>query len=113
MENAWGTLRFNLFYLTGVVLMDVWCMIFGGYASVTYLNLSLFLSYATLHPEVEWKINVTDDELSVNNERYHISGGVCQRMDEDSPYDETLTITQLTHRVLTEENPSMSLMMND
>ena len=54
MENIWGTLRFNLFYLTGVVLMDVWCMIFGGYASVTYLNLSLFLSYATLYPDANF-----------------------------------------------------------
>ena len=74
---------------------------------------AMLTAYATLHPEVEWKINVTDDELSVNNGRYHISGGVCQRMDEASPYDETLTIAQLTHRVLTEENPLMSLMMND
>ena len=54
MENIWGTLRFNLFYLTGIVLMDVWCMIFGGYASVTYLNLSLFLSYATLYPDAHF-----------------------------------------------------------
>ena len=51
MENVWGTLRFNLFYLTGVVMMDVYCMLFGGTASVTYLNLSLFLSYATLYPD--------------------------------------------------------------
>ena len=54
MENIWGTLRFNLFYLTGVVLMDVYCMIFGGQASVTYLNLSLFLSYATLFPDAHF-----------------------------------------------------------
>lgn len=54
MENIWGTLRFNLFYLTGVLMMDVWCMIFGGYASVTYLNLSLFLSYATLYPDAHF-----------------------------------------------------------
>lgn len=54
MENVWGTLRFNLFYLTGVVLMDVYCLIFGGYASVTYLNLSLFLSYATLFPDSQF-----------------------------------------------------------
>ena len=54
MENIWGTLRFNLFYLTGVVMMDVWCMLFGGYASVTYLNLSLFLSYATLYPDAHF-----------------------------------------------------------
>ena len=29
MENVWGTLRFNLFYLTGVVMMDIYCMIFA------------------------------------------------------------------------------------
>ena len=50
METIWGTLRFNLFYLTGIVMMDVYCLLFGGQADVTYLNLSLFLSYATLFP---------------------------------------------------------------
>ena len=51
MENAWGTFRFNLFYFTGVVMMDVFCMIFGGFsADVYYLNMSLFLGYATLYP---------------------------------------------------------------
>lgn len=54
MENLWGTLRFNLFYLTGVVMMDVYCMLFGGTASVTYLNLSLFLSYATMFPDSQF-----------------------------------------------------------
>ena len=54
MENIWGTLRFNLFYLTGVIMMDVYCLIFGGTASVTYLNLSLFLSYATLFPDAQF-----------------------------------------------------------
>ena len=50
METIWGTLRFNLFYFTGIVMMDVYCLLFGGQADVTYLNLSLFLSYATLFP---------------------------------------------------------------
>ena len=54
METIWGTLRFNLFYFTGVILMDVYCMLFGGHASVTYLNLSLFLSYATLFPDAQF-----------------------------------------------------------
>ena len=40
IENTWGTLRFTLFYFTGVVLMDIFCMLFGGTASVSYLNLS-------------------------------------------------------------------------
>ena len=51
MENIWGTLRFNLYYLSGVVMMDVYCMIFGGMADVSYLNMSLFLAYATLFPD--------------------------------------------------------------
>lgn len=51
IENAWGTFRFNLFYLTGVVLMDVYCLIFGGAASTYYLNMSLFLAYATMYPD--------------------------------------------------------------
>ena len=50
IETIWGTFRFNLFYLTGIVMMDVYCMLFGGQADVTYLNLSLFLSYATMFP---------------------------------------------------------------
>ena len=52
MERIWGTFRFNLFYLTGIVLMDIFCMIFGGFsADVYYLNMSLFLGFATLHPD--------------------------------------------------------------
>ena len=54
MENIWGTFRFNLFYLSGIVMMDIYCMIFGGYADVYYLNLSLFLSYATMFPNAQF-----------------------------------------------------------
>ena len=51
MEVAWGTLRFNLFYFTGVILMDAFCMLFGGQATVSNLNLSLLLGVATLYPD--------------------------------------------------------------
>ena len=51
MENVWGTFRFCLFYFSGIVMMDVYCMIFGCTANVTYLNLSLFLGYATMYPD--------------------------------------------------------------
>ena len=54
MENAWGTLKFNLFYLTGVVLMDIYAIVFGGWADITYLNMSLFLAYATLYPDTHF-----------------------------------------------------------
>ena len=54
MENLWGTCRFNLYYFCGVLLMDVYCMIFGGNADAFYLNLSLFLGYATLYPDTHF-----------------------------------------------------------
>ena len=54
MENVWGTLKFNLFYFSGMILMDIYCLIFGGQADVTYLNLSLFLSYATMYPDAHF-----------------------------------------------------------
>ena len=54
IENAWGTLKFNLFYLTGILMMDIYCMIFGGYATADYLNLSLFLAYATMYPDAQF-----------------------------------------------------------
>ena len=54
MEKTWGTLRFNLFYLTGVVMMDIFCLIFGGSADVIYLNLSLLIGFATLYPNAQF-----------------------------------------------------------
>ncbi len=54
MENHWGTLRFNLFYFTGMLMMDIFAMIFPCQADVYYLNLSLFLSYATLYPDAHF-----------------------------------------------------------
>lgn len=52
IERSWGTLKFNLYYLSGVVMMDVFCMFFPNCrADVVYLNLSLLLSYSTLFPD--------------------------------------------------------------
>ncbi len=50
IERQWGTLKFNLFYLSGVVMMDIFCLFFPCQADVYYLNMSLFLSYATMFP---------------------------------------------------------------
>ncbi len=54
MESLWGTLRFNLFYLTGVLLMDIYALIFNTFADVYYLNLSLLLGFATLYPDARF-----------------------------------------------------------
>lgn len=70
IENSWGTFRFNLYYFCGVVMMDLFAMSFGGILIPTgeyyynfatlyqdmghYLNLSLFLGYATLYPDSQF-----------------------------------------------------------
>ncbi len=51
VEGVWGTLKFNLFYLSGVIIMDISALILGTNASVYYLNLSLFLALATMYPD--------------------------------------------------------------
>ncbi len=66
MENIWGTFRFNLFYLSGIVLMDAFALIVGAFVgpegaqllsyfvNISYLNMSLFLGYATLYPDAHF-----------------------------------------------------------
>lgn len=78
VEARWGTLKFNLYYLSGVLLMDIFAMIFDGstylydfstglsgtlplntsgyYASymMLFLHLSLVLCYATLYPDSQF-----------------------------------------------------------
>ncbi len=54
MENLWGTFKFNLFYLTGIILMDIYGMLFNTPVHVIYLNMSLFLGYATLYPDARF-----------------------------------------------------------
>ncbi len=56
IEAVWGTFRFNLFYFSGVILMDVFCLIFNGAATTSYLNLSLFLAYATMFPQEKFLV---------------------------------------------------------
>ncbi len=56
LEAHWGVLRFNLFYFTGVVIMDIAALILRTYASTYYLNLSLFLAFATLYPTMRFLV---------------------------------------------------------
>ena len=51
MEQSWGTFRFNLFYFSGVLIMDIAALLLGVNASIGSLNLSLLLSFATMFPE--------------------------------------------------------------
>lgn len=49
LEGEWGSSRFTLFYLVGMLgsIISAWLV---GYSDNTYLNLSLFLAYAVLNP---------------------------------------------------------------
>ena len=52
MENAWGTLKFNLFYITGIVLMDIFAMALGGLPieqGYEFININ-----GTLYPNEGW-----------------------------------------------------------
>lgn len=59
LEQRWGTARFSLYYISGVVLTVIASLltgIIGGFdiyvAGTTYVNLSMFLAFAALYPDV-------------------------------------------------------------
>ena len=52
LENRWGSFKFNIYYLIGVIgTVIVGCL--TGVASNIYLNLSMFLAFAILFPDFE------------------------------------------------------------
>ena len=65
VELSMGTFRFNLFYFSGVLIMDIFAMIFSptsGFATAIYANmafylhLSILLMYATTNPDAQFLI---------------------------------------------------------
>lgn len=56
MERAWGSFKFNAYYFTGVIGTLIVAIIFGIPATATYINLSLFLGFATLYPDLQFMI---------------------------------------------------------
>lgn len=52
LQNRWGTLRLNLFYLTGM-LGTLIAGFFTNYASSYYINMSLLLVVAILYPDLQ------------------------------------------------------------
>ena len=55
LESHWGTFRFNLYYLFGIIGAIIAGMI-TGFGSAHYLNLSLFLAFAYLYPDMEVRL---------------------------------------------------------
>ena len=80
VENSWGTAKFNLYYLSGILLMDIFVLLFGGttvlwdYSSmivtaqdvgqatfyseymVSFLHLSMVICFATLYPDAQFML---------------------------------------------------------
>lgn len=59
LERYWGTFKLNVYYLVGILGSIIGAFItylFAGGGSMTgyYLNMSLFLAYATLYPDQEF-----------------------------------------------------------
>lgn len=52
LERRWGKVKFNLYYLVGMVCAWIACLL-TGYAANTYLNLSLFFAFAAIFPNEE------------------------------------------------------------
>lgn len=52
LQNEWGTLRFTIFYIVGMIGTVIAGTI-TGYATSYYINMSLFLAAALLHPNQE------------------------------------------------------------
>lgn len=57
LEREWGTTKFTVFYVMGLLLNIVIGLILGLFGipmavTVTYVNLSLFFAFATLYPDM-------------------------------------------------------------
>lgn len=55
LEANWGAFRFNAYYFMGILLTIVSGFI-TGYATNTYLNLTLFLAFAVIYPDYELRL---------------------------------------------------------
>lgn len=49
-ESSMGTLKLNIYFFTGIILQDIFCMITGTSAAIYPLKLSIFLVFATQCP---------------------------------------------------------------
>lgn len=55
LESQWGSFKFNIFYLVGM-LGSILAALITGSSDNTYLNLSLFLAFAAIYPNFEVRL---------------------------------------------------------
>lgn len=51
LEQQWGSFKFNMYYLIGMLGTIVAAFVSNGWGTNYYLNLSLFLAFAYLYPD--------------------------------------------------------------
>jgi membrane associated rhomboid family serine protease len=56
LESEWGAFKFNVFYFIGVLGTTIAAIVVGGAHGNYYLNLSMFLAFATLFPDYEIRL---------------------------------------------------------
>ena len=70
--------------------------------------------FATAHPNVEWNLTITDEQLDINNGYYYLNNGHCMKSAKRlSGSHLSLTISELTTKILAPQHPYMSLMLNE
>ncbi|MEG1255961.1 hypothetical protein [Clostridium sp.] len=53
LEQAWGSFKFNIYYLVGMITTIAVSLISGNFGTAYYLNLTLFLAFASIYPNHE------------------------------------------------------------
>ena len=69
--------------------------------------------YATAFPKEEMQIELTDEQVSMNNGYYRIHKGKCEYSSEPLPGTSIqMNISELTNKILQPLHPIMSLMLD-
>lgn len=53
LEHEWGSFKFNIYYLVGILGTILSTFITGGIGIPTYLNMSLFFAFAYIYPDYQ------------------------------------------------------------
>lgn len=56
VENSWGRCKFTLYYLTGIVFLDIAGFLFDVMVLPDSLHMTLFLAYATMYPDATFLV---------------------------------------------------------
>lgn len=53
LEQAWGSFKFNIYYLVGMIATIIVSLVGGSPATGVFINLTLFLAFASIYPNHE------------------------------------------------------------